>query len=145
MAFFRVEYLELLRHIACQLLEPVLVHVIDLLQVLHILPQLQDFLTTLSTCEAFMVFYVVQGLAHHRSEGNGCTFLGPQGVARKAASSLELGWAKRVVAAWTSRNRFPECYKRSGATSRASSWNRFSFTSSICCKCFTSCLNSKIF
>ena len=52
--------------------------------------------------------WLVGELARLRSEGNGCPFLGPLWVARKAAISLELEWARWVFAAWTSWNRFPE-------------------------------------
>ena len=47
-------------------------------------------------------------LAHLRSEGNGCPFLGPQEVTRKAVISLELEWVSWVFAAWTPWNRSPE-------------------------------------
>ena len=40
-------------------------------------------------------------LARPRSEGNGCPFLGPIWVAKKAAISLELGSARWGFAAWT--------------------------------------------
>ena len=47
-------------------------------------------------------------LVQLRNEGNGCPFLGPLWVARKAAISLELEWARWVFAAWTTWNRFLE-------------------------------------